>query len=214
MKKSNSARSWRKAGAIRLLCAGLVATCLLSACAQKNKFSDLLLSADEIATVESLYGQDMTETRAGLSLQESDLVESQVMGAWERAQPLTADGCEVSQILLFNMADETFYGTRFLCYMEDAQTLTTRAQELLAEAKTQYGEATTYPSLPNRLDSEEFIEAFAKAFENGEPANWREEWQVGEQTLCTLTAEVAGPGIASLMWEYSMSVAMGLPSAG
>lgn len=214
MKKSNSARSRRKAGAIRLLCAGLVATCLLSACAQKNKFSDLLLSADEIATVESLYGQDMTETRAGLSLQESDLVESQVMGAWERAQPLTADGCEVSQILLFNMADETFYGTRFLCYMEDAQTLTTRAQELLAEAKTQYGEATTYPSLPNRLDSEEFIEAFAKAFENGEPANWREEWQVGEQTLCTLTVEVAGPGIASLMWEYSMSVAMGLPSAG
>lgn len=214
MKKSNSARSWHKAGAIRLLCAVLVATCLLSACAQKNKFSDLLLSADEIATVESLYGQDMTETRAGLSLQESDLVESQVMGAWERAQPLTADGCEVSQILLFNMADETFYGTRFLCYMEDAQTLTTRAQELLAEAKTQYGEATTYPSLPNRLDSEEFVEAFAKAFENGEPANWREEWQVGEQTLCTLTAEVAGPGIASLMWEYSMSVAMGLPSAG
>ncbi len=214
MKKSNSARSWHKAGAIRLLCAVLVATCLLSACAQKNKFSDLLLSADEIATVESLYGQDMTETRAGLSLQESDLVESQVMGAWERAQPLTADGCEVSQILLFNMADETFYGTRFLCYMEDAQTLTTRAQELLAEAKMQYGEATTYPSLPNRLDSEEFVEAFAKAFENGEPANWREEWQVGEQTLCTLTAEVAGPGIASLMWEYSMSVAMGLPSAG
>lgn len=214
MKKSNSARSWHKAGAIRLLCAVLVATCLLSACAQKNKFSDLLLSADEIATVESLYGQDMTETRAGLSLQESDLVESQVMGAWERAQPLTADGCEVSQILLFNMADETFYGTRFLCYMEDAQTLTTRAQELLAEAETQYGEATTYPSLPNRLDSEEFVEAFAKAFENGEHANWREEWQVGEQTLCTLTAEVAGPGIASLMWEYSMSVAMGLPSAG
>lgn len=115
---------------------------------------------------------------------------------------------------MFNMADETFYGTRFLCYMEDAQTLTTRAQELLAEAKTQYGEATTYPSLPNRLDSEEFVEAFAKAFENGEPTNWREEWQVGEQTLCTLSVEVAGPGIASLMWEYSMSVAMGLPSAG
>lgn len=214
MKKSSSTRSWHKAGVLRLLCAGLAAACLLSACAQKNKFSDLLLSADEIATVESLYGQDMTETLAGLSLQESDLVESQVMGAWERAQPLTADGCEVNQILLFNMADETFYGTRFLCYMEDAQTLTTRAQELLAEAKTQYGEATTYPSLPNRLDSEEFEEAFAKAFENGEPANWREEWQVGEQTLCTLTAEVAGPGIASLMWEYSMSVAMGLPSAG
>lgn len=214
MRKSISARSWHKAGVLRLFCAGLAAACFLSACAQKNIFSDLLLSADEIATVESLYGQGMTETLAGLSLQESDLVESQVMGAWERAQPLTADGCEVSQILLFNMADETFYGTRFLCYMEDAQTLTTRAQELLAEAKTQYGEATTYPSLPNRLDSEEFVEAFAKAFENGEPTNWREEWQVGEQTLCTLSVEVAGPGIASLMWEYSMSVAMGLPSAG
>lgn len=184
MKKSNYVRSWRKAGVIRLLCAELAAAFLLSACAQKNKFSDLLLSADEIATVESLYGQSTAETLAGLLLQESDLVESQVVGA------------------------------RFLCYMEDAQTLTTRAQELLAEAKTQYGEAATYPSLPNRLDSEEFVEAFAKAFENGEHANWREEWQVGEQTLCTLTVEVAGSGIAILMWEYSVSVTMGLPSAG
>lgn len=81
MKKSSSTRSWHKAGVLRLLCAGLAAACFLSACAQKNKFSDLLLSADEIATVESLYGQGMTETLEGLSLQESDLVESQVMGA-------------------------------------------------------------------------------------------------------------------------------------
>ena len=176
-----------------------------SGCQAESNQEDLLLKEEQLSTIESIYNQDRPKVLEALHIEESDISQGTLPGGWDLSEPVSFEGTEFSEILLFDVSAETFYGVRFICYFENAEELSGLAEDILEKANTIYGEPSTYPGLPNRLTSEDFSKELSESMNQGTLGDWREEWSLGEKTRCTLSASVVENNVAFLSLEYSLS---------
>lgn len=165
-----------------------------------------LPDSSRIAALESLYGQGKEAVLEALEVTEDAEAQRPVRGMWNLKETAALQGVDFSQSLLYNADDETLYGIRYWYRTDDPDQAVQLAQGLLAEGRELYGEPTTYPGLSNLLSGESFAADFAAAMSDGSMADWKEEWAVGENTLCTLSVSVTGPGAATIFLDYSLAV--------
>ncbi|MCD7862100.1 MAG: M56 family metallopeptidase [Lachnospiraceae bacterium] len=190
-----------------VICAAAVAALALNpnSAEDENGFPD----AEWVASLETLYGQEQAAVLASLNLEESDVVKADGTGLKNLREPVSLLETDFTQSLLYDVTSEapTFYGTRYQYDSEDAAAIVTLAEALIKECNEQYGDPSTYPGLLNRLTNGDFADDFAKTWERGLTDQWREEWLVGEQTLCTLSVSVNGEDMGVISLEYKLYIA-------
>lgn len=186
-----------------VLCAALFILLTLTGCQQKEQQNDGFMDGDRVASFEALYGQDKASVLKELGLKEDDVSQEESQGMWNLKEPVSFEGKEFSKSLLYDVSAETFYGMQYLYHSDDETEITELVENLLKEGSDLYGESSTYPGLQNRLTAEEFTEDFSKAMAEGNAADWREEWTVGEKTLCTLSVMVAETNSAAVILQYA-----------
>lgn len=165
-----------------------------------------LPDSGRIAALEALYGQGKEAVLEALEVTEDAEAQRPVRGMWNLKETTALQGADFSQALLYNAADETLYGLRYWYRTDDPDQAAQLAQGLLEESRELYGEPTTYPGLSNLLSDDTFADDFAAAMAGGSMADWKEEWAVGENTLCTVSVSVIGPDTATIFVDYSLAV--------
>lgn len=165
-----------------------------------------LPDSGRIAELEALYGQGKEAVLQALEVTEDTESPISARGMWSLKETTALQGVDFSQALLCNAADETLYGLRYWYRTDDPDQAVQLAQGLLEEGRELYGEPTTYPGLSNRLSADSFAADFDAAISSGTMADWKEEWALGENTLCTLSVSVTGPDAATIFLEYSLAV--------
>ncbi len=165
-----------------------------------------LPDSGRIAALEALYGQGKETVLEALEVTEDAEAQRPVRGMWSLQDTAALQGVGFSQALLYNAADETLYGLRYWYRTDDPDQTVQLAQGLLEESRELYGEPTTYPGLSNLLSDDTFADDFAAAMAGGSMADWKEEWAVGENTLCTVSVSVIGPDTATIFVDYSLAV--------
>lgn len=168
--------------------------------------TDGLPDSGRIAELEALYGQDKAAALEALEVTEDTESQMTARGMWNLRETAALQGTEFSQALLCNAADDTLYGIRYWYRTDDSDQAVQLIQGLLDEGRKLYGEPTTYPGLSNLLSADSFSTDFEAAMVSGSLADWREEWAVGETTLCTLSVSVNGPNTAVIFVDYSLAV--------
>lgn len=154
-----------------------------------------LLTAEEITTLEGLYGKPMEEVLEALSLDaEKASVQDTVSITFEGVR--TISGQPFNETLNFS-AEEGFYGVDYRTgFAGDRGSLPETIQQIYDDAVALYGEPNTYPGLGNPL---------SKQLEQGEITGM-ETWAASEGT--TLTMQVDDMGdlvVVSLSYQITVS---------
>ena len=176
----------------------------LSGC-QKKEDGKWLYTEKQLSAVEALYGQELPEVLAEFQLKESDVSESAAMpGAWDMPESVSIEGKEFSETLHFDVSNGTFYGVMFTNLFKDMEDLPGYIDGIMKKITEVYGEPTTYPGIENRLTSEDFSSKIVDAINKGTSGSWREDWDDGEKTICTLTVNMLEIHVARITYEFKM----------
>lgn len=176
----------------------------LSGCQKKDEDGKWLYTEKQLSAVEALYGQELPEVLAEFQLKESDVSESAMPGAWDMPESVSIEGKEFSETLHFDVSNGTFYGVMFTNLFKDMEDLPGYIDGVMKKITEVYGEPTTYPGIQNRLTSEDFPSDVLDSMKNGDLSHWREDWDVGEKTICTLTVSVVEMNTARITYECRM----------
>lgn len=155
-----------------------------------------------IESYEAQYGNAAADVTAALKLSESDYTtdESHYPGKLFLTAKKELSGKEFTETLLFMMREpQTFYGFDYLLNESDPEQLAAIAETLLADAKSAYGEMSTYPGLLDRLSDEGSLEKIR----SGAQGNWYESWNVGKNTVMTLSVTIS-EGVGTIGLHYQI----------
>ena len=177
-----------------LLTLGIAGAVLLMAgCEQKQSSAQGLLSDTEVSTLESLYGHKQDAVLEGFGLSENDVKESEnLLGCWDVSTSREIAGKAFDRLLMYDIThdENVLYGQCFIFSdLEGTKQdeMIQLAVSLIEEAQQQYGEPSTYPGIDNRLTAD----GAADAIKSGEMTSAYEEWNVGENTLLTISIQIA-----------------------
>lgn len=154
-----------------------------------------LLTAEEITTLEGLYGKPMEEVLTALSLNaEKASVQDEISITFEGVR--TIAGQAFNETLNFS-PEEGFYGADYRTgFAGDRGSLPETFQQIYDEAVTLYGEPDTYPGLGEIL-SEQLAEGQITGMET---------WAVSDGTTLTIKAEDMGDLVVfSLSYQVTVS---------
>ncbi len=131
----------------------IISLFLLTACNNDNKQAEKQLDFDFIQHIGVSFDNIYKE----MGLNEDDLVQSKGAGRYDYADTITYDNYDFTKYLLFgkyNGFDSALYGGG---YMHIAESKDEKYVKLVREIKSklieQYGKPSTYPGLPNTIES-------------------------------------------------------------
>lgn len=158
-----------------------------------------LLTTDEVAVFEGLYGASREELMAALSLSESDIGgDASDSAVLMLVAMRTVAGKECYQVFNLSTSEpEGLYSLEFRTGLEtDTEDVSGVVGEIYGDAVAQYGEPTTYEGL-NRIS--QWLET-----EQAETdTSWVEEWTLSEETICRINLTQADT-LSVITIEYRM----------
>lgn len=184
-----------------LLAISIMMMFLLTACNNEGTQAESTIDFDFIkhtgVSFENIYNE--------MGLKENTLIASKGVGRYDYAELVTYDEYEFTKYLMFgkyNNYDSALYGGGYVYVSETKdEACVSMLKELKVDLAEQYGEPSTYPGLPNTIDSIGNIEECQIG------AAFKDTWSVtgdkpGEITL-SLTVLEKGLSINVM---YSVSV--------
>ena len=175
-----------------LLTLGIAGTVLLMAGCEQKQPAQGLLSDTEVSTLESLYGHKQDAVLEGLGLSADDVSENKnFIGCWDISTPREIDGNSFEPMLMYDITydEDVLYGMRYNLFDQEGtkqDEMVQIAVDLADAVQQQYGEPSTYPGFSDRLT----LDGTADALKSGEMTSAKEEWNVGENTLLTVSIQM------------------------
>lgn len=171
-----------------------------SGCREAHVSGGGLLTEEELASREELYGSGRDDVFQALGITEDEITESSSPGAWDLREPADMEGTAFTSSLLFDVSNETLYGFRYMYQSGSSEGTAELMDTLLSKATELYGAPDTYPGLSNRLSSEDFQTALS----SGTMGEWYEEWEAGSESMFTLSVHIIDAQTSTLILDYSL----------
>lgn len=131
----------------------IISLFLLTACNNDNKQAEKWLDFDFIQHVGVSFDNIYKE----MGLSEDALVPNRGVGRYDYADSITYDNYDFTKYLLFtkyNGFDSALYGGGYMHVAESKdETYVKLVKEIKSKLTEQYGEPSTYPGLPNTIET-------------------------------------------------------------